>query len=366
MMLKPLITIIIGARPQFIKHQPLQEALEKSSQIRVLHTGQHYDEKMSKVFFQELGIRTPDVELSVGSSSHGQQTGKMLELIEKDLQQERPCLVIVYGDTNSTLAGALAASKLQIPVAHVEAGLRSFNRAMPEEINRILTDHCSELLFVPSDTGRAHLSQEGIKKGVFFVGDIMFDAVLHFREKAHQESRLQKTLKLETEAYYYATIHRPANTDSRSNLQNIISAFGALDFPVVFPVHPRTAKMLQQYQISFPKNVLPQDPLGYLDNIVLLENAKAVLTDSGGLQKEAFYLKTPCLTIRPETEWPETIDQGWNQLISPERDSIIQALSNLEVPSEQRPVYGKGNSAIQITEIIMNWYRTCNSQQGIA
>ena len=352
-MAERLITIIIGARPQFIKHQPLQAALENTWQTRVLHTGQHYDHNMSDIFFEEMGIRKADVNLNIGSGSHGAQTGNMLAAIEADLQQNRPDVVIVYGDTNSTMAGALAAVKLHIPVAHIEAGLRSFNRSMPEEINRVVTDHVSELLFIPSQVGLQNLKREGVTSGLHVVGDIMVDAVQYFLPKAQFKSEQLAKMQLTPGAYYYATIHRPHNTDTPQNLQNIIQAFQKLDRPVVFPVHPRTDKMLQKYEICMGKNILKLKPQGYLDNLMFLQNAHAVLTDSGGLQKEAFYVKTPCITIRPETEWVETVERGWNRLLDPPRsEDIIQAVKGIQIPANQLPVYGKGDTAGLIEKIL--------------
>jgi len=349
-----MITIIIGARPQFIKHWPLQESLQNKFETRIIHTGQHYDKNMSEIFFKEMGIQPPDIHLEIGSGTHGEQTAKMLSAIERDLIAHKPSLVIVYGDTNSTLAGALAAAKLHIPVAHIEAGLRSFNKFMPEEINRIMTDHISEILFTPSEIADKNLQKEGITKNVYRVGDIMFDALNFFLPQAEHKKNILKKMKLKETEFYYSTIHRPSNTDSETNLRNIVSAFSNLDKKVVFAIHPRTLKMIKNYNIKLNDNICIMNPLGYLENLVFLKYAKAIITDSGGMQKESFFLKVPCITIRQETEWVETIKQGWNCLVNPVKNDIIKKVSSISMPKEHMPCYGNGNTSTQIINILLS------------
>ncbi|SNQ61102.1 UDP-N-acetylglucosamine 2-epimerase homolog [Candidatus Methanoperedens nitroreducens] len=286
------ILSIVGARPQFVKCAPLSRELRKEHEEVLVHTGQHYDHEMSEVFFEELNIPKPDYNLGIGSGSHGEQTGKMLIEIEKVMIKEKPDLVLVYGDTNSTLAGALAAAKLQIKVAHVEAGLRSFDRRMPEEINRALTDHASDLLFCPTQTAVDNLAKEGITEGVHLVGDVMVDALEYNRKVAEEKSRIIEELGLEKGKYLVITVHRPGNTDSRENMTNIIEAMGEAGRTVVFPAHPMTEKYLAKYNLleSMPENVKLIQPLGYLDMLRLMSGAEKILTDSGGIQKEVYML----------------------------------------------------------------------------
>ncbi|RQD84137.1 MAG: UDP-N-acetylglucosamine 2-epimerase (non-hydrolyzing) [Methanocalculus sp. MSAO_Arc2] len=356
------IVSIIGARPQFIKCAPVSRAIRRDHQEILVHTGQHYDENMSDIFFQELAIPTPDYHLGIGSGSHGEQTGRMLAAIEEVLIREEPDMVLVYGDTNSTLAGALAAAKLHIPVAHVEAGLRSFDRSMPEEINRVLTDHASDLLFVPTENGVANLAREGIIKGVHRVGDVMVDALLINRELAAQSDILDR-LDLDAGTYYLATVHRPGNTDHEQNLRSIMAACAALERPVIFPAHPRTQKYLEAYGIV-PDSASPIrliEPLPYLDMLRLLAQAAAVLTDSGGVQKEAYILQVPCITLRENTEWVETVEDGWNILVGADTDRIIAAVRKMagESPEQQEghsrthsAHYGDGTAADEIRRVI--------------
>lgn len=351
-----MIVIIIGARPQFIKHQPLQAELEKYFETYTIHTGQHYDENMSNIFFDEMGIKKPEINLAIGSSSHGSQTGLMLTEIEKILIEQKAKMILVYGDTNSTLAGALAAAKLHIPIAHIEAGLRSYNRKMPEEVNRVLTDVLSTLLFIPSDASNENLTKEGIKNGIHNVGDIMMDAVNYFLPQTENRANLLTENQLEAKKYYYATIHRPANTDDSNKLKEIISAFNQLDFPVVFPIHPRTKKMLKDFEIELSNNIKIIEPQGYINNLTFLKHTKLLLTDSGGMQKEAFFVKTPCITIRPETEWVETVEQGWNYLVEPKAEKIIAQIREYKIPQNHSPeVYGKGKTAESIVKIIKDY-----------
>ncbi|RQD81822.1 MAG: UDP-N-acetylglucosamine 2-epimerase (non-hydrolyzing) [Methanocalculus sp. MSAO_Arc1] len=349
------IVSIIGARPQFIKCAPVSRALRKDHQEILVHTGQHYDENMSGIFFEELSIPIPDYHLGIGSGSHGAQTGRMLAAIEEVLLKEEPDMVLVYGDTNSTLAGALAAAKLHIPVAHIEAGLRSYDRSMPEEMNRVLTDHASDLLFVPTENGVANLAREGIEKGVYRVGDVMVDALLFNRDLAGRSDILER-LDLESGTYYLATVHRAGNTDEEKNLRSIMAAFAALDRPVIFPAHPRTRKFLEQYGIAAGRNVRLIEPLPYLDMLQLLSHACAILTDSGGVQKEAYILQVPCITLRENTEWVETVEDGWNVLAGADTGCIIAAVSQMTGDGGRSGIhsahYGDGTAADKIRRII--------------
>jgi len=310
------IISVVGARPQFIKLSALSKELRKEHQEIILHTGQHYDDELSKIFFSELSIPEPNYNLGIGSAEHGEQTGRMLKGIEEVLLFERPDLVIVYGDTNSTLAGALAAVKQKIPVAHVEAGLRSFKKSMPEEVNRVLTDQVSSLLFCPTKTSVQNLRKEGITKGVHLVGDVMYDSLREHIKRAEKISGIMKKLDLSKKDFYLITIHRAENTDIKENLEKIAEILFGLDKKTVFPVHPRTKKSLSESnllgKLESKGHLLLIDPVSYLDMLVLEKNARCVLTDSGGVQKEAFFLKTPCLTLREETEWVETVEKGWN------------------------------------------------------
>jgi UDP-GlcNAc3NAcA epimerase len=342
------IIAIVGARPQFIKHFALEKEAEGILDFKTIHTGQHYDSNMSQVFFDELRMRRPDYSLSLGGGLHGEQTGKMLLEIERILMFEKPERVIVYGDTNSTLAGALASVKLQIPLAHVEAGLRSYNREMPEEINRILTDHVSEWHFAPSDQAKENLGKEGIKDNVFVVGDIMKDLVL----KAVSNNWIIQP-RIDLKDYYYATIHRPYNTDSGERLSYILSSLNALDKEVVFSVHPRTRKLLDDYGLRRQdyKNVIFIDPQGYFENLGFLYHSDGLITDSGGMQKEAYWLMKRCVTIRTETEWVETLNHNWNQLLFEDLNLLKNSLNPLHIGWHDG-LYGLGNSAKQIIDVL--------------
>lgn len=332
---------IIGARPQFIKVGIVNKSLIEDSDINsvIIHTGQHYDENMSKVFFDELEISRPDYNLNVGSGTHGQQTASMLSGIEEILISEKPDWVIVYGDTNSTIAGSLAASKLHIKIAHVEAGLRSFNKLMPEEINRIATDHISDLLFAPTKNAMSLLEKEGLKEKSVFSGDVMYDSILHFEKLAEKKVDINSITDLSN--FYLATIHRQENTDNSERLQNIFSALSQLEKPVLLPIHPRTQKHLSQ--ISYSKNIKIINPVSYLEMILLLKNCNKVLTDSGGLQKEAYFLKKQCITLRDETEWIETLDNNWNFIVGADTNLILDKIS-AELRTEQNNYFGNGNS----------------------
>ena len=348
------ILTVVGARPQFIKAAPVSKALgESGHQEFLVHTGQHYDYGMSQIFFEELGIPEPNVNLGVGSGSHGRQTGQMLIGLEEIVQAEKPDWVLVYGDTNSTLAGALVACKLQIPIVHVEAGLRSFNRAMPEEHNRVLTDHCSELLFCPTQTAVDNLAQEGITAGVHLVGDRMYDAVLQFSEIARQRSTILHQLNVEPKKYLLATVHRPYNTDVPDNILSILTAFQEIGETIIFPVHPRTRKQIAQLDgiLDLPRlkhYVKMIEPVGYLDMLMLEQHARMILTDSGGIQKEAYFFGVPCVTLRPETEWVETVAAGWNVIVGAEREEIVKQARALRPKGTPPLIFGNGRAAHQI------------------
>lgn len=350
---------VVGARPQFIKAAPVSKALREAGHHEILvHTGQHYDYKMSQVFFDELEIPEPDLNLGVGSGSHGWQTGQMLIRIEEVLLLEKPDWVLVYGDTNSTIAGALAACKLHIPLAHIEAGLRSFNRDMPEEHNRVLTDHCSDILFCPTQTAVDNLMHEGIIQGVNLVGDTMYDAVLQFAKIAQRRSTILQKLDVKSKEYLLTTVHRAYNTDEIDNLNNIFSALVEINEKIVFPMHPRTRQRIEQLDgiIDFDlpsSNVRIIEPVSYLDMLVLEKNAKVILTDSGGMQKEAYFFAVPCVTLRPETEWLETVETGWNIVTGTDPNKIIDVLLNQIWPTTKPPeIFGQGDSASHIVNLL--------------
>ncbi len=361
------IITIVGARPQFIKAAMVSKAIQehnrmhpdKSIEELLLHTGQHYDTNMSQIFFQEMGIPQPTWALQCGNGTHGEMTGQMLAAIEKILIESQPDYVLVYGDTNSTLAGALAASKLHIPIVHVEAGLRSFNRLMPEEINRVLTDHLSTLLCCPTFGAIQHLANEGIHKGVHHVGDVMYDAALLFGRLADASSFILDTYKLKSKSFYLCTVHRAENTDNETRLQQIMAALqeiGTSSFPVVLPLHPRTQSYLKSYGLlpSLEKHpgILLTPPLSFLDMVMLEKHAATILTDSGGVQKEAYFHHTPCITLREETEWTETVDAGWNQIAGYKTEEILRCLSNPPEVQEEILDYGSGNSAETIIQLL--------------
>ncbi len=351
---------IVGARPQFIKAAPVSRAIEQHNlnnhgpQIAeiLVHTGQHYDYKMSQVFFDQLEIPLPCYNLGVGSGNHGQMTGAMLAKIETVLLKERPDWVLVHGDTNSTVAGAMAAAKLHIPVAHVEAGLRSFNRRMPEEINRVLTDHISDILFCPTDTAIINLKKEGIAKGVFNVGDVMYDAFLANKNLARRKSGILSDLELKPGSYCLATVHRQENTEDPRRLLNIFTAFEELssaDCTFIILLHPRTRKALQRHKgkVQLSPHVRLLSPASYLDMIALEVHARVILTDSGGVQKAGYFARVPCVTLRDETEWIETIEAGWNHLGGADCRQIADAFEKAinSFPLEQPGLYGDGKAS---------------------
>ncbi len=344
------IVTIVGARPQFIKASALSREIRKHKEIKEIfvHTGQHYDKNMSEVFFQELDIPSPHYNLEVGSETHGKQTAMMIERIEPVLLKEKPDWAVVVGDTNSTIAGALAASKLHIKVAHIEAGLRSYNRSMPEEINRIATDHISDLLFVPTMNAINILIGEGLKDKAVLTGDIMYDS-LKFYEKFLGTKNDEKFFK-PRQTYFLATIHRQENTNNIERLTNIFKAFALIKETIVLPLHPRTRKYLEKLTVS--DNVKIIEPTGYLNSLYLLKHCEKVLTDSGGLQKEAFYFKKPCITLRDETEWTETLIDGWNYVVGADIKNILDKV-NAPVPEKQNKYFGDGNAAIKIVQCLL-------------
>lgn len=348
------IVSVIGARPQFIKCAPLSRIIRNSHKEILVHTGQHYNANMSGIFFKELNIPEPDYNLGIGSASHGEQVGRMLIEIEKILVEENPDLLIVYGDTNSTIAGALAASKLHIKVAHVEAGLRSFDRAMPEEINRVLTDHMSDFLFCPTKVAVCNLKTEGITSGVSNVGDVMVDALLYYSKLADQKSMILEERDLISKDFILATIHRPVNTDNAENLFSIFKALFDSDENIVLPIHPRTEKYLKHYGLweKLTSKLLIIPPLGYLDMIKLMTNAKKILTDSGGIQKEAYLLGIPCITLRENTEWVETVETGWNVLVGASYEMIRDSIKNFNTPLSRTNIFGEGDTSKKICKFL--------------
>ncbi|HVL49307.1 MAG TPA: UDP-N-acetylglucosamine 2-epimerase (non-hydrolyzing) [Candidatus Thermoplasmatota archaeon] len=345
------IASVVGARPQFIKEAPVGRELRTKHDVVLVHTGQHYDHAMSQVFFDELGIPRPDHNLGVGSGSHGAQTGEMLAGLERVFVAEKPDLVLVYGDTNSTIAAALAAAKLHIKVAHVEAGLRSFDRAMPEEINRILTDHASDVLFAPTETAVRLLAAEGITKNVHLVGDVMIEAHRDAAEAARKRDVLGSH-GLAPKSYLLATIHRPSNTDDPAALKEILAAFGEIGETIVFPLHPRTKARIDQFGLAIPRNVRIVPPAGYLEFVALEAGAKRILTDSGGVQKEAYFLRVPCVTLRENTEWTETVEDGWNVLVGSDRRRIVEAGRSFTPAKPPSARFGAGDASRRIREIL--------------
>jgi UDP-N-acetylglucosamine 2-epimerase len=354
------IVSIVGARPQFIKAAPVSKALRRQHEVLLLHTGQHYDDNMSKVFFEELGIPRPDINLEIGSDSHARQTAAIMIGVEDYLQQEKPDFVLVYGDTNSTLAGAIAASKLHIKIAHVEAGLRSFNRTMPEEINRIVADKVSDILFCPTITAVDNLKNEGISNGVFNIGDVMYDAALKFAPIAEDKSQIFDRLAIQPKNYFLLTLHRAENTDSFENLNNIVTAIIQSKKRIIFPVHPRTVKLLKQYQLyeklERAENIIIIEPVSYIDMIVMEKNAQKILTDSGGVQKEAYFYKVPCITLRNETEWVETVVDGWNCLVGADVEKILAAMRDFSPEGDQQGHYGDGKASEKLVEVLNHFF----------
>jgi UDP-GlcNAc3NAcA epimerase len=360
------VMTVVGTRPEFIQMAPLSESFRRCGHTEILvHTGQHYDFNMSNVFFEDLHLPEPDHFLEVGSGSHAQQTGAMLPLLEQSMQANTPDWVVVFGDTNSTVAAALAAAKLHVPVAHVEAGLRSFDRRMPEEVNRVVTDHLSDLLLAPTTTAVENLKNEGLTRGVHHVGDVRVDLLNGLVPQARERfTRLADGLGLSLgKPFALATIHRASNTDEEANLSGIVQSFNTLDLPVVLPVHPRLRKMLDHYDLSLNGTVRTTDPLGYLDLIALLDACALVLTDSGGLQKEAYMLHRPLVTIRDTTEWVETVEAGWNRLCDPEPGAVRRAVAHaMQPPPAEHPnYYGDLGVCDRIVEVMEHASRTGQS-----
>ncbi len=362
--MKKILTVV-GARPQFIKAAIVSRAIACSGSISetIVHTGQHYDDNLSRAFFDDLRIPSPAHNLGVGSGTHGLQTGRMLEKLEQVMLDVRPDIVLVYGDTNSTLAATLAASKLPIPVGHVEAGLRSYNRRMPEEINRIVSDHLSTFLFAPTSTAVENLETEGVpRERIYLTGDVMYDAAIHYGGEADQKSSILERLGLEPKGYILATIHRAENTDEATRLKAIVEAFVriAQEMPIVLPLHPRTRSRLIESDLlsSLEGAVRIIEPAGYLDMISLEKNARLIATDSGGVQKEAYFYQVPCVTLRDETEWVELVKAGWNRCVSPHlgKDAIKEALMEWSTlfhpPAATEPFYGSGNASQIIVETL--------------
>ena len=348
------VASIVGARPQFVKAFPVSSALEEAHKEVLIHTGQHYDDEMSDVFFRELPISEPDVNLGVGSQPHAKQTAEMLLGLHDVFAEHEPDIVLVYGDTNSTLAGALVGAKRDVLVAHVEAGLRSFNRQMPEEINRILTDHCSDVLFTPCERATETLAAEGITQNVVNSGDVMYDSLLEVRERARERSSVLDWIGYEDGEYVLATVHRAENTDDPERLVEIIAGLGESTRPVVFPAHPRTEQALDRTGLlgDLPDAIDLIDPVGYLDFLRLVDGAERVATDSGGVQKEAFYLDTPCITLREETEWEETVACGWNVLVEADSDAIAHNLGHVFDTATKPAPYGDGDAAARIVSAL--------------
>ena len=357
--MKKIVTII-GARPQFIKASAISRLLQKESTLKeiIVHTGQHYDTNMSQVFLDELDIPTIAYQLGIGSGTQGKQTGEMLTAIEAILMQEKPDYLLIYGDTNSTLAGALAAVKLHIPIAHVEAGLRSYNRVMPEEINRIVADQVSDLLFAPTEQAVKNLKSEGFADGkIHKVGDVMYDVALFFAEKSERISTILEKLKLQKNGYILATIHRAENTNDINKLISLFTVLESINetFPIIMPLHPRTRKLMDAYSARYlaKTNIHVIEPIGFLDMVMLEKNAALIMTDSGGVQKEAFFYKIPCITLRSETEWVETVHLGWNTLVDPLNTEAIYQQTLNTIGQQGMPhhsPYGTGNAAQLVIE----------------
>ncbi len=357
-MAKTKIVTIIGARPQFIKAAVVSRALkqfETTAEEKIIHTGQHFDANMSDIFFDELDIPKPHFHLGVGGGTHGQNTGRMMEKIEAVLMEEKPSMVLVYGDTDSTLAGAIAAVKLHIPVAHVEAGLRSFNKKMPEEINRILTDHSADILFTPTATATTHALAEGIaKEKIQQVGDVMLDAALYYASVS--SNTIIEKLSLEPRQFILTTLHRAENVDDKSRLQQILNGLAQSNMTVILPMHPRTKKRLLEFGLTLPVNIRIIEPVGYLEMIKLEEQAALIATDSGGVQKEAYFHQTPCVTMRDETEWVELVECGANILTGADENKIVNAIQQSLTVSKDifsRPLYGKGDAGLLIAKAIV-------------
>lgn len=354
------ILTIAGTRPQLVKIAAVSRVLRESFEEVLVNTGQHYDYNMAGVFFDELNLPKPDYDLGIGSDTHGRQTGRMMIAVEEVVEKEKPDAILVYGDTNSTLAGAITASKLHIPIIHIEAGLRSYNKEMPEELNRIMTDHISTLLFAPTDIAVGNLSMEGITEGVHQVGDVMYDAVLYNMALAEERHSLTE-YDLKSDAYVLGTIHRADNTDNKNRLEAILQAFSALEEIVYLPLHPRTKNKIEFYGLNSvleqAENIRVVKPVSYLEMLLLEKHAKTIVTDSGGVQKEAYFAKVPCITLRDQTEWVETLDFGWNQLVNPLEVNLAEKLLNLQLGDPIDDLYGDGEASKKIVSIMKAYFK---------
>lgn len=350
---------IAGTRPQLVKVAAVSRELRKHFTEVLVNTGQHYDYNMAGVFFEQLQIPKPDYDLGVGSMPHGKQTGNMMIKVEEVVEKEQPDAIVVYGDTNSTLAGALVASKLHIPVMHIEAGLRSYNRKMPEEINRVMTDHVSELLFAPTDLAVENLTKESITNGVHQIGDVMYDAVLYNMDLAEENHSLGE-YQLSSKKFILGTIHRAENTDDMERMDAIVNAFLEIDSKVFLPLHPRTKNKLEAYgllkKLERASNIVLSEPISYLEMLLLEKHASAIVTDSGGVQKEAYFAKVPCFTLRDETEWIETVEVGWNQLVNPLKDNLVDQINSFEEREYRNNLYGDGKAGKKIAQIIRDYF----------
>lgn len=350
------IVSVIGTRPQFIKCAAMTRELRKEHHEIIVNTGQHYDSDLSSVFFEQLDIPTPEYNLGIGSGTHAYQIGHTMIAVEEILAEEKPGLVMVYGDTNTTLAGALAASKLHIPIGHIEAGVRSWDRNQPEETNRVLTDHCSDLLFCPTKSSMDNLIKENVTKGVHLTGDVMVDILLHLLGVAEMQSTILDDLNLQNKDYFVVTVHRPDNTDIPENLNNIIEALIQIDRKIIFPVHPRTIDALDKHglreKLSSTDNIQIVKPLAYLDLLKLMNHADKIITDSGGIEKEAYVLKVPCITMLETTPWPETAEDGWNAVVGSDTEKILKMARNFHPSGERSEDYGKGEACRNIRNII--------------
>lgn len=353
------VMTVIGARPQFIKEAPVSKALRHYFQEIIVHTGQHYDANMSRIFFDDMAIPRPDYELSTGSGSHARMTGEMMVRLEEVILKENPDYVVVFGDTNSTIAGALTAVKMHIPVGHIEAGLRSFNRIMPEEINRIVTDKISTQLFCPTQTAINLLHREGISNGVFLAGDVMFDAMRQFLPVAQRQSQIKRHLALDSDRYHLLTIHRAENSNNLDRLKSIFKGLAVSEIPIIFPRHPRMKTVLAEPElaeiVASMKQLRIIEPVGFLDMVSLEHAAEKILTDSGGVQKEAFFLQKPCITLRTETEWTETVIDGYNIVVGTNSKHIADAIINFIPDHQPGSYFGDGHAAEKIAEIIREY-----------
>lgn len=348
------VLTVVGARPQFIKAAPVSVVLRRRNHEFLLHTGQHYDREMSQVFFDEMGIPEPNLNLEIGSGPHGEQTGRILAAIEKVVLEVRPDWVLVYGDTNSTLAAALAAVKLHVPVAHVEAGLRSFDRRMPEEVNRVVADHLSTLLLCPTKAAAEQLAREGITAGVVVTGDVMLDAFEQHIERARSRGghSVLDRLHVQPGEYILATLHRAENTDDRARLGGILEGLNASGCHVLLPLHPRTRKAIERFGLRTGAGVQLEEPVGYLDMLLLESEAAAIVTDSGGVQKEAYFAGRPCITLRDNTEWTETVEAGWNRLVGADAHAIATSIRTFRPNLERSDIFGDGHASERVVKAL--------------